>query len=192
MGIAGLLLHSARLSRKVSTRALATASGSSQPSISSVENGRADATATRLNKLLAPLDYQLAILPTRLRPAHQAAADIGRALARADERTALREVVQLSDDLQRADPATRVALVVAPPATTGQARYDALVAAVVDVLLSRDGLPRPAWLDEPARVLIDPWDLEPVPALRAAARLVTPLAAGRHGIYLDPAELLSV
>jgi len=95
-------------------------------------------------------------LPSRLRPAHLAADDFGRALARADDRTALREVIQLSDDVQRTDFATRVALVVAPPATTGQARYDALVAAVVDVLLSRDGLPRPAWLDEPVRVLIDP------------------------------------
>jgi len=192
MGVAGLLLRTARQSRKLSTRALATVSGTSQPGISSVENGRADATATRLDKLLAPLDFQLSILPTRLRPAHLAADDIRGALARADERTALREVVQLSDDLQRADPATRVALVVAPPATTGQARYDALLAAVVDVILSRDGLPRPAWLDEPSRALGDPWDLEPVPALRAAARAVTPLAAVRHGIYLDPAELASV
>jgi len=157
-----------------------------------VENGRADATVTRLDKLLASLDFQLSILPTRLRPALLAADDVRSALALADERTALREVVQLSDDLQRADPATRVALVVAPPATTGQARYDALLAAVVDVILSRDGLPRPAWLDEPSRALGDPWDLEPVPALRSAARAVTPPAAARHGIYLDPAELVSV
>lgn len=192
MGVAGPLLRAARQSRKLSTRALATASGASQPGISSVENGRADATVTRLDKLLASLDSQLSILPTRLRPALLAADDIRGALARADERTALREVVQLSDDLQRADPATRVALVIAPPATTGQARYDALLAAVVDVILSRDGLPRPAWLDEPSRALGDPWDLEPVPALRAAARAVTPPAAARHGIYLDPAELVSV
>ena len=192
MGVAGLLLRTARQSRRLSTRALATASGTSQPGISSVENGRADATATRLDKLLTPLDFQLSILPTRLRPAFLAADDIRGALARTDERTALREVVQLSDDLQRADPATRVALVVAPPATTGSARYDAMLAAVVDVLLSRDGLPRPAWLDEPTRALRDPWDFEPVFALRAAARTVTPPAAARHGIYLDPAELVSV
>ena len=192
MGVAGLLLRTARQSRRLSTRALATASGTSQPGISSVENGHADATATRLDKLLRPLEFQLSILPTRLRPAFLAADDIRGALALADERTALREVVQLSDDLQRADPATRVALVVAPPATTGSARYDALLAAVVDVLLSRDGLPRPAWLDEPARVLDDPWDFEPVLALRAAARTLTPPAAARHGVYLDPAELASV
>lgn len=192
MGAAGLLLRTARQSRKLSTRALATVSGTSQPGICSVEKGRADATVTRLDELLSPLDFQLSILPTRMRPAFLAADDIRGALARADERTALREVVQLSDELQRADPATRVALVVAPPATTGHARYNALLAAVVDVILSRDGLPRPAWLNEPSRALGDPWDLGPVPSLRAGARAVTSPAAARHGIFLDPAELASV
>jgi hypothetical protein len=133
-----------------------------------------------------------AALPTRLRPASLAAADVSACLADGDTRSAFREILQLAADLQRADPATRVALAVSSPAGTGDPRYDALLASVVDVLLTRARLPRPSWLDEPGWSLAEPWDVEPVDALRAAARAVTPLAARRHGVYLDPIELDNV
>jgi transcriptional regulator with XRE-family HTH domain len=192
MTVAGALLRTARQSRHVSTRALAKAAHVHQPGITALETGREDATATRLDRLLAPLGYQLSALPTRLRTASLAAVDVQACLANGDTRTAFREILQLAADLQRADRATRVALAVTPPASTGDPRYDALVAAVVDFLLTRARLPRPTWLDEPEWSLADPWDVEPVDALRAAARAVTPPAARRHGVYLDPAELDSV
>jgi transcriptional regulator with XRE-family HTH domain len=189
MTVAGSLLRTARQSRRVSTRALAKAAHVSQPGITALETGREDATAARLDRLLAPLGFQLMALPTRLRPASRAAADVYACLANGDTRTAFREILQLAADLQLADPAIRVALAVTPPATTGDLRYDALLASVVDVLLTRARLPRPTWLDEPGWALADPWDVEPVDALRAAARALTPPAARRHGVYLDPAEL---
>lgn len=191
MSAAGLL-RSTRTSHGLSQRALATAAGVRQPGVAAVESGAEDATVTRLEHLLAELGSRLSVLPTRLRPVWAAGEDVRQALSRADERTAWREVIQLNDDLRAADRATRVALAVAPPGRTGDARFDALVAAVTDCALADGRLPRPAWLDEPAWSLTEPWDVEQVPALRDAAREATPPSIRRHGVYLDGAVLDSV
>jgi len=129
------------------------------------------------------------ILPTRLGTAAQAAEQISAFLERGDHDGALRVVWQLATDLAAADPALRVSLAVTPPAPTGDSRHDALLAGVVDHALSSAHLPRPHWLDESWRTLVEPWDVEPVPALRAAARAATPGAIVAHGVFLDAAEL---
>ena len=116
---------------------------------------------------------------------------IGRAVDEGDEATAFREVIQVSDDLAAAGGAVRVALAVAPAVPCGDARYDALLAGVVEYWLLADRLPRPEWLAEPAWTLAEPWDVEPVPALRAAARRATPRPIARHGVFLAASELAS-
>jgi hypothetical protein len=84
-----------------------------------------------------------------------------------------------------------VALCVSPPASTGDGRFDALLAGVVEHLLATKSLPRPTWLAEDWRFLAEPWDVEPVPRLRQRARELTPQALASHGIYLDPSELVN-
>jgi len=186
------LLRSARSSRGLSQRALAAAARIHQPRIAALESGTEDATVGRLTALLSKLGTQLTLIPSNVRPVWAAGADVQRALQLGNVRTAWREVIQLNDDLRSADPAICVALSVAAPAPTGDARFDALLAAVTDAVLSARRLPRPAWLDEDSRQLKGPWDVEQIPELQAAARKATPAAIKRHGIYLDQAVLQSV
>lgn len=190
MSLAGLLLGSARRDRRMSTRTLAQLAGASQPGIVELEGGRKDATVDRLERLLAPLGYQVTALPTRRPPAGLASHGVRAFLSTSDVDGAQRVIWQLATDLQASGPALRVALCVTPPESTGDARFDALLAAVVDHSLALDNLPRPAWLDEPWRTLDQPWDVEPVPGLRAQARAATPDSIAAHGVYLDPAELV--
>jgi transcriptional regulator with XRE-family HTH domain len=192
VALAGRLLVAARSDRGVSTRALAGLVGASQPGIVDVERGRKDATVERLEGLLAALGYQLTALPTRRPPAALAAGEIRGYLDRGDEAGALRVIWQLAADLQATEEAVRVALCVTPPGPTGDAGFDALLAAVVDHALAADDLPRPGWLDDPWRTLDEPWDVEPVPVLRQRARAGTPAPIAAHGIYLDAAELIDV
>jgi hypothetical protein len=191
MSIAADLVGSARRYRGRSGRWLARAAGGSQAGLLELEHGDKDATTARLDRLLRPLGYQLTALPTRLGTAATAAEDIRGFLARGDEDGALRTVWHLADDLAAAEPALRVALCVTPPAGTGDPRFDALVAGVVDHLLTHDHLPRPPWLAEDWRTLTEPWDVEPVPALQARARTLTPGSIAAHGVYLDPSELVN-
>lgn len=195
MSVAAELVGSARRYRGLSGHALARLAGASQPGLSVLERGSEDATTGRLERLLRPLGYQLAALPTRLGTASSAAEAIRAFLDRpagADLQGALRTVWQLAADLRAADPALRVALAVTPPAPTGDPRFDALLAGVVEHLLVEDELPLPRWLGEPSRRLTQPWDVEPVPALRAEARTATPPSLAAHGVYLAASELENV
>ncbi len=188
--IAGQLIRSARRYRGVSGRELARTAHASQAGLVEVERGPKDATTERLDRLLAPLGYRLTTLPTRLGTAAQAGDEVRAFLARGDRDGALRVIWQMAADLAAAEPALRVALAVTPPAPTGDGRYDALLAGVVDHSLSGADLPRPPWLDESWRTLAEPWDVDPVPVLRAAARAATPDAIAAHGVFLDAAELV--
>jgi transcriptional regulator with XRE-family HTH domain len=192
MQFAGILLSAARHNQGVSTRTLAALAGASQPGIDAVERGHKDASTARLARLLTVLGYQLTVLPTRLSAAWRASDEIRHFLANQDPVGALRVIWQLAADLNAAEPPLRVALCVTPPPSTGDQRYDALIAAVVDHELTRDHLPRPRWLDEPWRTLDTPWDLEPVASLRPEARDATPPAIAARGIYLDAAELVNL
>jgi transcriptional regulator with XRE-family HTH domain len=192
MTLAGALLESGRRYRGISRHQLAREAGGSAAGLVEVAHGRKDATADRLDNLLRLLGYQLATLPTRRATAAATAELVRELLVRDDEANALRVVWQLADDLVKVEPALRVALAVTPPATTDDARFDALLAAVVDHVLVSARLPRPGWLDEPTRSLAEPWDVESVPALRAAARAVTPKAISKHGVFLDPSELVNL
>jgi transcriptional regulator with XRE-family HTH domain len=189
---AASLLRSARGSHGLSQRALADRSRVAQPRIAEIEAGAHDTTVSRLEQLLASLGQRVAVLPTRSRPACEAALAAAEELAAGSESQAWREIIQLSDDLAGASPAVRVALCVTEPAPTRDNRYDALVAAIVDHWLTTDRLPLPEWVRTPQRTLTEPWDVEPLASLRPAARKATPKAIARHGIYLPASELASV
>ena len=189
---ASALLRAARSNRGISQRALAHAAGIHQPRIAALESATEDATVDRLAKLLRALGTQLTLVPSNLRAVWAAADDVRRALAEHDERSAWREIIQLNDDLRAADAATCVTLAVTPPALTGHAHFDALLAAITDAALTDRRLSRPAWLDDERWRLTESWDVEDVPALQQAARRSTPKAIRRHGIYLDRAVLESV
>jgi transcriptional regulator with XRE-family HTH domain len=189
---AATLLRTARHARGVSQRALSTAAHVSQPGIASVESGSHDTTVGRLELLLTALGQRVTVLPTRTRPVWEAAVALREALDEGNQSTAWREIIQLADDLARENGATRVALTVTKPLPVGDARYDALLAAVTDFRLSQDRLPRPEWLDDSEYRLEEPWDVEEIPALQSVARRQTPEAIARHGVFLREAELASV
>ena len=189
--LAADLLESSRLSAGWSRRALAADAGASAPGLSEIAHGHQDATVSRLDGLVRHLGYQLTVLPTRRLTAAGAGEIVRARLVEGDDENALRAVWQLAADVGDGDPALRVALCVAPPAPTGDQRFDALLAAVVDHLLGADRLPVPSWVSDASRVLSSPWDVEPVESLRAQARAVTPPRIAAHGIYLDAAELVN-
>lgn len=189
---ASTLLRTARHARGVSQRALSKAAHVSQPGIAAVESGSHDTTVGRLDLLLMALGQRITILPTRTRPVWEAALALRQALDESNGSTAWREIIQLADDLAREDGATRVSLTVTRPLPVGEVRYDALLAAVTDLRLSQDQLPRPPWLDSSEYRLDEPWDVEEIPALQADARRQTPQAIARHGVYLRESELESI
>jgi len=179
------VLRTARLNQGLTQRELAKKCQVSQPAIARIESAVEDATLERLNRLLRPLGSKVTLVPFRTRPVWEAVQVINLELASGGFRHAIREVVQLSDDLRNADPATRVALCINPPTTTGDLKFDALVAGITEEILSWDNLPRPLWLNDLRWYLDIAWDVEEVPALQEDARTATPTNIAKHGVFLD-------
>ena len=145
---------------------------------------------SRLEELLASLQYKLVPLPTGTRPVWEAAYAVGEALRISDEPHAWRQIIQLADDLARESAPLKIALAVTPPESTGSPRFDAFIAGLTEYRLR--GLPCPDWVHDPALTLADEWDVESLPALRGAARDVTPDEFSKRGIFVDPRELESL
>jgi hypothetical protein len=109
---------------------------------------------------------------------------IGEELARGDDDFAFRMLARGVADLRSRRRPADVARFLAPPPTTGDPRWDALVAATVGRECRRRGIPAPAWTDvAPLR----PWwfPLLASPALTARTMQRTPVDLSVRGIWLD-------
>jgi transcriptional regulator with XRE-family HTH domain len=188
---AAALVRQARALSGLSQRALAQRAGDHQPNVAAIESGARDAYVSTIARLVQAAGGRLCILPATVAPVAEVAVEIAQLLADDRGRLAYRTVLGLHDDLVRADAASRVALCAMPPLRTGDRRYDALLAALVEHDLERDGLPVPAWAQDPSRQA-GGWWVEDLPELREAVRQATPPAFVRHGVWLDATELESV
>ena len=88
----------------------------------------------------------------------------------------------------RWEPAeSRVGLVMAEPGTTGDERWDALLAALAEHLLAQADLAPPDWAE--ARVLRRAWFPAELAIHRADALAWAPAAFRKHGVYLSVHDL---
>jgi hypothetical protein len=67
-----------------------------------------------------------------------------------------------------------------------------LIAGIVEHHLREARLPLPSWVDEPTRVIDQPWFVDDVPGAHDGALRTTPAGLLRHGVVLSAAELDSV
>ena len=194
MTVASGLLKQARLAAGLSARAVARQAGTAQARSSEIERGVHDPAVGTIDRLLRAAGWQLTVLPTRAPTATAVAISIREGGSEgggpASEDRAFRSLLSLSDGLASAEPTLRVALCVAPPPSTGDLRFDAAIAAVVEYHLSRSGLPAPPWVREPSRTLAEPWTPDPYAGPELAAEV--PESFRRHGVLLAERELESV
>jgi hypothetical protein len=111
-------------------------------------------------------------------------------LAPRSEARAFRALIQCADNLRGHRGESLITLCVQEPAPTGDARFDAAMAAVVEHFFTEQGLPAPTWVDQPKRFLLTPWISDPY----APADIVELSSASfvRHGVLLARSELASL
>lgn len=187
--LASTLLRSARRGAGLSQRTLALRAGRRQPQIADVERGRHDVTVGVLSELLAAAGHRLVVVPTTRTTPSETAEGIRAALLAGQPDRALREALQLSDDLTASELSVRAALCAAAPETTGDIRYDALIAGLVELHLP--GRSCPSWTRTDARALLERWWVDETPGLAELTLSETPPALLRHGVVLAASELAS-
>lgn len=187
---AARILNNARRVSGLSQRELARRARSQQPVVARAESAARDVTCDTLERLLRPTGYRLTALPTRSWTAVEAADTIRAHLLADNEDGAYRDVIQFNDDLVREHGALRVAIVAAPPAPTGDDRYDAFLAALVEFRLREERLPLPTWTTEHS--LTERWFVDPNSVGDPATIGATPKPFRRRNVIIDAVELASV
>lgn len=102
----------------------------------------------------------------------------------------LRVVRQMCSDARWIDEDRQNAAFFARPSTTGDPRWDAMLAGVVEAHALSHGLPVPAWTH--GRPLPEFWFVSDVSTLRAYAFAHSPFSLQIRGVLMDPADLEAV
>lgn len=165
------LVRSARRSRGLTQRELSARSRLAQPRLALTEKRREDPRFDTATRLLAGAGHRLYAAPTTRDDVATVAADIRHAVQADDLQLALRNLVQMNDNLVAERGLLRGILAVTEPELTGSKTWDAAIAALVAYRLNQDGVPLPVWVNDDSRVLkrarplrVDPADAVPSPA----------------------------
>jgi len=185
------LLKSLRKSVGISQTELALKSKTFQANLSSIENANTDPGLSTIENYLIVLGYSLIPVPTTKPCVADFSITIAEAITAGKDSKAYRLFIQLNDNLTSLEPGLCHALSLTPPPPTGDLRYDALIAALVDFHLSKTSLPVPVWVNEPARKLPAKWIVDLYETSEAKLIKKTPKEFLRRNILIDEAELFS-
>ncbi|MGA3147645.1 MAG: hypothetical protein ABSF33_09225 [Acidimicrobiales bacterium] len=115
--------------------------------------------------------------------------EVGKCLSEGDEPGALRLAFRCVELVERAPVDERQGLVAPEPVATGDARYDALLAAIAEYLCAREGLLAPDWVEDPSRFLDQWWFVSGIQSLHADAIAHSPIAFARRGVFITAGAL---
>lgn len=196
------LVREVRRRAELSQRALGAKAGIPQPTIAEIEAGRREPSISLLTRLTEGAGYEVKL---ELRPLHprSAVATANRVRDRLSgpagdgwspalrQDGALRAVIDFRDALRAVSTEEFGILVEAPPGSSGETRWDAFIAAVVeDESATRDVAP-PRWTDDKSRFANPPWYLSDNVALHPWELATAPAAFVRHGVLAAREELES-
>jgi hypothetical protein len=115
-------------------------------------------------------------------------ADLASYLSRAaDDKTRWKLVWEFLEEYRWEQKDRQPGLLQDEPLTTGDARWDVLLAALAEHLAAQHDLAPPAWTE--LRVLDRPWFPSQLQVQRADALVHAPAAFRKHGVYLSAADL---
>jgi hypothetical protein len=119
----------------------------------------------------------------------QVGLEIGECLSEGDEAGALRLAFRCVEIFDRAPVDDRQSLVDPEPVSTGDARFDALLAAIAEYLCAREGLNAPTWVQDPSRFLDQWWFVSGIQSLHADAIVHSPISFARRGVFITAGAL---
>ena len=163
--------------------------GTSQSWVARMESGEVDVGLSSVRRYLdvirAKLDVQLD--PTvELGFQPMTLTSLARAARHhvADDETMLRLCLQFIDDFREADTVSQASVMEDAPPSTGDARWDAFLAALAEHLAYHGDLPIPRWVGRKGRFLKRWWFLSDLPSVMASALAESPAAFRSRGIFV--------
>ncbi len=111
-------------------------------------------------------------------------AEVARSLAEHDEDFARRLAFRFVEQFDKAGEADRHRMVETAPRPTGDRRYDALLASLVEYSCVHHGMKPPKWVDDPSRFLDEWWFVSGMKLLHANAMVHSPISFKRRGVFI--------
>ncbi|MGC2486030.1 MAG: helix-turn-helix transcriptional regulator [Acidimicrobiales bacterium] len=187
-----------RKTNGLTLRALAGRAGTSSATLSNYELGIKEPRLSTLERLVEASGSKLLVeiipgtINGRQDDARANAAVSSRRVAIAirdvQEMLAFRICLELIDDLKSVTPYRLAQLTEDAPPLTGDSRYDALIAAIVEDACVAAGAPTPLWVYETTRA-VEKWYLTDIASLHEEADQETPPIYRRHGVFILKGEL---
>jgi transcriptional regulator with XRE-family HTH domain len=195
-------LKQARRLSGLSQRELASRAGVPQSEIGKIETRSRQPSLPSIGRLIdaAGVPIGIRVVTPDRHSALNTSWEVSRRLRRDTERyadtlrqedAALRAVIDLKDALRRSDPERVRSLVFDEPDPTGDNRWDAFIAAVVEDECARKTIPCPKWTQEPERFVKPFWHLSEGDYLRQWELGTAPASYVRHGVLAAEEELAS-
>jgi transcriptional regulator with XRE-family HTH domain len=186
-------LRSRRIELGLTLRQVARAAGTSETNVAAYERGAKTAHPRTLRRLLTAIEAgsDSAVHRHNLLTVPATAAALRKGL-RAQWSTAdlLRLVREMRSNAVQVTNAADRAAFFAEPSTTGDPRWDAMLAGSVEDLALRGEFPVPPWTR--GHALPQFWFVGSAPSLQAYAFARSPFSLQVRGVMVDPADLESV
>ena len=115
--------------------------------------------------------------------------EIAACLAKGDSSSAIRLAFRFLERYDKSDWETRRRITADPPVTTGSARYDALLAGIVELACASHGVVAPAWVNDEPYFLNEFWFVSGMKSLHANALVHSPISLARRGVFVTQGAL---
>ncbi len=182
------LVRKARAASGLSQAELARLAATSQSAVAAYESGTKQPSWSVLERLVEATGNQLHV-SLSADPGLYRLADLAQDLRQtADSQRRFRLFLEFLRGAKEDGRAVQL-LVSAEPESTGDAGYDALLAAVAEDLCVTAAVPAPAWTASPGRFLEGFWWVSSLPSARARALVHSPASYRRRGVMLDRVDL---
>lgn len=190
---AAVVIRAARRRAGLSQAELARRGATTQSAVAAYESGAKEPSMAVLNRLVAAAGCSVAwALAPADSPVTTTVESIANALRRADESAALRLAADLFTRLSSAPPPDVAAAIEHDPGSTGDQRWDALVAGLSERAAHAAEVRTPVWTAAASRFLDRWWFLTPYRSLHASVLIDTPAELANRGVFVEEASLRSV
>ena len=190
---AAIVIRAARRRAGLTQTALAQRSATTQSAIAAYETGAKQPSMATVTRLAAAAGCSVAWALVPVKSVVHAAVDaISRSLHVGDEHEALRLVAELWTGLVSMNASTVDVELEGDPGSTGDRRWDALVAGIVEWAAHAVEVRTPPWTATKERFLDEWWFVTPYRSLHASALVETPAELANRGVFLHESSLRSV
>jgi hypothetical protein len=165
------------------------ASRGARINLAAYESGARTPNLSTLSRLLGACEHDVEVTAhPRMRRGAESLAElsptISEDLASGREHDALRLLYGFADDFRGSSRPGQIALISQEPPSTGDGRFDAVLAGTAEFFASEAAINAPAWVEGSAQFVEPWWFVASRPSFHAYTLANTPACFARHGVFI--------